>query len=561
MVNRVRLHIASGCFLFLLLALVAGTVRAQESDAFSGRFDGGRLALDLRWGSNVYGAGLSSGSLGRVQSALAGVDGASVFGNPARLSFVRSGQMGFETRFPIRNRFWDSGSNELDFSTDVGDGAGPVDAGEPSSDQGASYMQVGQPRQLSAFWLAWPVSEHVTVGMGYRQPLRLEGDIRLDGLRTQLTGAQWGAAGLVGVNLATELALAFRGHLVLDEFSIGTGGLLERYYWGSVWWGITAYRYQANVAFELDARPQGSLLLSGGTPVWFNDPGDPRIDWDAGESNALYWTMKGAWRGSGVGLRFGFLHRTYSERLGTTLLVSVPPRLSMRDPGAVAESHLPVFVDVAGALVPNPGEAAFFDIDQLDILRPTLTRRTRDYLGSDLTMRMPSSVTLGADLALGSHRFIVNGLRYWGRLGLEGEYSRENGVIQPFRLLARPTWGLRAGLDLAGRRDEGGLGWWALPIRVVMLDIDGLFFSLMDDAVQYRDVRYRVAASFTWGADASEGVGSTTQDAIQSIMESRYPMAVSLGRSYSLLDRMHVGILVAGYPDALFRFSVAYDVE
>ena len=122
-------------------------------------------------------------------------------------------------------------------------------------------------------------------------------------------------------------------------------------------------------------------------------------------------------------------------------------------------------------------------------------------------------------------------VRYWGRLGLEGEYGRENGVIQPFRLSARPTWGLRTALDLAGRRDEGGLGWWALPIRIIMLDLDGLVFSMMDDAVQYRDVRYRVAAGFTWGHNASAGVGSSTEDTVRSLMGARYPLSLSLGRS------------------------------
>lgn len=549
-----RFHI-----LLTLLLLATGPVTAQTSEPFSGRFDGGRLALDLRWGSNLFGTGMSGGSMGRVQSALAGVDGAAVFGNPARLSFVRSGQIGFETRFPMHSRLFDTGSDQLDLSSDVGDGTGLPDPGEPSS--GASYARVGQPRQLSAFWLAWPVSEHVTFGVGYRQPIRIEGDLRLDGMRTQLAGAQWGTAGTVGVNLVAELALASQGRLVLDEFSVGTGGLLERYYWGSVWWGITAYRYQASVGFDVDARPQAGLTLSGSDPAYFNDPDDSRIDWDAGESNALFWNMHGAWSGSGVGIRFGFLHRTYGERLGTTLLFSVPPRLHMSDPGARAESWLPLFVDVAGAMVPDDGESAFFDIDQLDVLRPTLTRRTRDHLGTNLTFLMPTTVTLGGDLAFGAHRLIFNGMRYWGRLGLEGEYGRENGVVQPFRLLARPTWGLRAGLDLAGRRDEGGLGWWALPIRILMLDLDGLVFSLMDDAVQYRDVRYRVAAGFTWGHNASEGVGSSTEDAVRSLMGSRYPMSLSLGRSYSLFDRVHVGVLVAGYPDMLFRFSVAYDVE
>lgn len=94
-----------------------------------------------------------------------------------------------------------------------------------------------------------------------------------------------------------------------------------------------------------------------------------------------------------------------------------------------------------------------------------------------------------------------------------------------------------------------------------MLDLDGLVFSMMDDAVQYRDVRYRVAAGFTWGHNASAGVGSSTEDTVRSLMGARYPLSLSLGRSYSLMQRMHVGILVAGYPDTMFRFSVAYDVE
>ncbi|MDA0874966.1 MAG: hypothetical protein O3C45_07890 [Bacteroidetes bacterium] len=426
---------------------------------------------------------------------------------------------------------------------------------------GNSYARIGQPRQLTAFWLAWPVSEHVTFGFGYRQPFRLDGSVRFDGMRAQLAGAQMGFAGRVGVDLVAEMAFASGGRLLLDEVAIGSGGLLERYYWGSVWWGLTAYRYHASVGLDVDARPQGALSLTGGDPAYFNDPADTQIDWEAGESNALYWTMQGAWRGSGLGLRFGFLHRTYGERLGTTLLINVPPRLRMIDPQAVAEGRLPVFVDVAGSMQPETGETAFFDIDRLDVLRPTLTRRTRDYLGADLTLRMPTTLTLGVDWALGSHRLVFNGLRYWGRLGLEGEYGRENGVVQPFRLAVRPTWGLRAGLDLAGRRDEGGLGWWAFPLRILMLDVDGLLFSLMDDTIQYRNVRYRMAAGFAWGREDSEGVGSSTEDAVRALMAGHRPMSLSLGRSYDLLDRMHVGVLVAGYPDLLFRFSVAYDVE
>ena len=177
--------------------------------------------------------------------------------------------------------------------------------------------------------------------------------------------------------------------------------------------------------------------------------------------------------------------------------MTIPPVLRMSDPGAISESYLPVFIDMTGSFEPEAGETALFDIERLDVSRPTLTRKTRDYLGPELTLRMPTAFTLGVDWAIGSHRLVLNGVRYAGSLGVEGKYGRENGEIQPFRIAARPSWGLRGGLELAGRRDEGGLGWLSIPLRILLLDLDGLVFSLMDDRVEYRDVRYRFSGGLT----------------------------------------------------------------
>ena len=564
-----RNHIVLAVVLFLWsFGLVAGS-SAQDSQDFSARrFYGGNLYVDVRLGSNLFGSGLSGGSFGRIQTSLAGADGATVFGNPARLSFVRHAQMGAEARLPMRNGLFGIGPRSLlsrssvhrrtdDLLTDL---QFPDDR-QPTYTQ-LSGIHAGQPRQLAAFWLNWPVSKHVTFGFGYRQPFLLDGTLKSDGFSVLLSGSQVGDNGSVDVDFLSELSMVADADIVLDEISFGTGGLLERYYWGSVWWGLSIFRYHATATLNLDVLPQGVLTISGADQYFFNDGEDPNIDTAAGESNLFYWTMKAGYRGSGFGGRFGLIHRTYGEQIGTSLMLTVPPRLRMSDPGALAESYLPIFLNLAGSIDASSTEnVELLDINKLDVSRPNLTRKSRDYLGTEMVFRMPTALTFGLDLPLGHHRFAVNAIRYWGMLGVVGDYSRENGVIQPYRLATRPSWGLRAGFDLAGKRAGGGLGILAIPVRILTLDLDGLLFSLMGDGLGYTDTRYRFGAGITWGREDTDGISPAVQNSIRKLLAGPVPVSASIGRSYSLMDRIHVGVHVAGLPDLLMRFSVAYDVE
>jgi|GEM_PF-886230 len=550
------------------LVTVPRTALAQESEEFSAvRFDGGNLFVDARLGSNLFGSGAGNGSFGRIQSALAPLDGASVFGNPAQLSFVNTSQIGFEFRFPLHNGSFGLGPDNLVSNAGIRRRTDHLLSDLQFPDGGApvytslSGIRAGQPRQLSAFWLNWPASEHVTFGFGYRQPLLATTRIEGDGFSALLRGRQAGDLGSVQVDFLAELAMNLDADVTLEEINIGTGGLLERYYIGSVWWGITVYRYFATARLDLDVLPQGALTVSGAGQYYFNDPGDPGIDRDAGQSNQFFWQMRAGYRGSGYGARAGLVHRTYRERFGSSLLLSIPPRMKLSDPSAFAESYLPVFVNLSGTINPASDEnTELLDIDLLDTSQPNLTRRSRDYLGPDVDVRLPGSLTAGVDVSMGRHLLVLNAIRYWGQLGATGQYSRENGVVQTYSMGVRPTWGLRFGLDLVGKED-GGLGILGIPIRILTMDLDGLIFQLMGERMAYESPRYRFAAGFTWGDAVTEGVESSVARSLSSALSGPTPVSLSMGRTYTLKNRAHVGVHVAGLPDLLFRFSVALDVE
>jgi hypothetical protein len=562
-------HIAPALFALLLLSTGAAlTVHAQQSEEFSAiRFDGGNLFMDARLGSNLFGSGMGAGSFGGIQSALGPVDGASVFGNPAHLSFIRKPQLGMEVRLPLSNGTFGLGPDNLlsnkgirrrtdNFLSDL-----QFPDGESPTYTSLSGIRVGQPRQLAAFWMNWPVNDHVTLGFGYRQPLLATTRLEADGFSALLRGKQASETGSVEVDFLAELAMNAEADISLEEINIGTGGLLESYYFGSVWWGITFYRYFATARLDLDVLPQGALTVSGSGQYYFNDPSDPGIDPQDDDSNQFFWQMRAGYRGAGFGTRIGFVHRTYGERVGTSFSLNLPPKLRLVDPSAFAESYLPVFINLSGTINPASNEnTELLDIDRLDTSQPNITRKSRDFLGTEVLVRLPASLTAGLDLPLGRHLLVLNGIRYLGEMSAEGQYSRENGVIQSYRIGIQPSWGARVGLDLVGR-PSGGLGILGIPVRLLTLDLDGLLFQLMGEKVDYAEPRYRFAASFTWGEALTDNIGSSVANSMSSALSGPTPVSLSMGRTYTLMDRMHVGVHVAGVPGLLMRFSVAYDVD
>lgn len=553
------------CVIVTLLCLATGTIQAQNELTESFRaltFDGGLLSMNTRLGSNLYGSGLSGGSFSRVHSALMRVDGAVVFGNPASLAHVKRGQIGFEARLPIRNGSLGLGPSSLLRASSIEKKTDRLLSNMSfPRDRVARYTQavdavVGQPRQLSAFWLAWPINENVGMGFGYRQPLLLSGTIALSGAKMLLSGRKEGDSQSIQVDILAELALNSSLNIQMDELSIGSGGLLERYYFGSVWWGATVYRSSISAGINLDVLPQGVLTISGTDQFYFNDPGDENLNPENGESNSFFWKIRSGFKGSGLGVRLGLVHRSYTERFGTSLLLNIAPRINMWDNDAYAVSFLPVFVNLKGFIDNDARDSEdLLDIEVLDVTRPNLTRQTHDAIGKWLNIQMPISLTLGIDMPIGSNNLVVNIVRYWGSLSVEGEYGLESGVIQRYAIGKEPSWGLRAGLDIARDANKRGTGTWGIPLRILTLDIDGMLLELMGDRIAYSNPRYRLSGGVQWGRSIVRGIDNTIASDLESVLGGITPTSLSIGRAYTLFDRLDVGVHVIGFPDLLMRFS------
>jgi len=540
---------------------------AQESVDFSAlRFDGGVIGSDFRLGSNLFGSGVGSGSFGRIQSALQTVDGAVVFGNPASLSHVTRRQIGFETRFPLKNGTFGIGPSSLVGSSPIRGETDDLlerlswpDNTTPAYTQARS-VTFGQPRQLTAFWLTWPVNETVGIGFGYRQPLALSSGVQLSGTNILLEGVQSGAGGPVPIELLANLELKSDLDVRLDEVSIGTGGLLEQYYLGDVWWGISFYRYGASLGWDLDFQPQAMLTISGSERYYFNDPLDPNLE--AGESNDFFWKAQSAYKGGGFGVRIGLIHRTYEGRYGSSLLFNLAPKISMWDLKADAQAFLPVFVDMNGAIDNRlPTNDDLIDIDGVDLSKPNRTRKSHDELGKQVILHMPSSLTLGVDVPFGRHNFVFNVVRYWGSVSIEGDYGRESGILQRYNLGKKPTWALRGGLDFARKHRRSGFKAWDVPLRLLTLDFDGLLFDMLGDWAKYSNARYRVSGGLQWGSSLTHGLHYSIADDLDAVLGGRLPTSIAVGRAYSVFERVDVGVHVLGVPDLLMRFSVGLNFE
>lgn len=564
---RSVLHISSLIVLLFVGPLSARGQASLSKDFGALNYDGGTLFLDARLGSNLFGSGTGGGSFSGIHSALSRTGFGTVFGNPALLSHVKRPQIGVETRLSIRSGSVGLGSTQnlpasFERKTDqllnnlsLPEGVEPIYTN-------ASFVSIGQPRQLSAFWMTWPVTEQVAVGFGYRQPLMFSVNGALSGFQTLLRGNKASNSNSIQIDLLANLSVRATTLIQVDELSLGVGGLLQKYWFGSVWWGASAYRFGASTNIGLDVLPQGVLTVSGTNRFYFNDAGDPNLDLQSGESNAFFWKIKGGFTGNAMGLRLGMSHQTFKKEFGTSLVLDLAPHIELWDGNASAEAFLPVFVDLEGVINNDLDDSQdLLDIEKLDIVRPNLSRRTHDAIGQWMSIHMPTSLTAGADFPLGNHTVVLNASRYWGSLSVEGEYGLEKGVIQRYKIGRKPTWEVKVGVDIARKERHLGTGSWNIPLRLITMDIDGVLFEIFQGWTSYKNPHYRFSSSLQWGKPVVMGLDNTFYRDLESLLDGMIPTSVSIGRSYTLFDRLDVGVHVVGVPDLVMRFSFGLDVN
>ncbi|MFT5143742.1 MAG: hypothetical protein ACI84D_002373, partial [Thalassolituus oleivorans] len=83
-------------------------------------------------------------------------------------------------------------------------------------------------------------------------------------------------------------------------------------------------------------------------------------------------------------------------------------------------------------------------------------------------------------------------------------------------------------------------------------------FQAMGNASGYSNPHYRIGAGVAFGQPVVTGVERNISGDLETILDGALPTGIAMARSYSLFDRLDVGVTVAGVPDLFFRTSVTY---
>lgn len=545
--------------LVLLAVFLVLPARAQEEDEDDFdllRFSGGSIAAEFRLGLSMSGSSVGAASWGGVVSNRVHSGAAEVFINPANLSrlenrqLIMDGQVGLGT--------WMSSGNGHIPQSDIDDAIDDVfeDFNYPDSAP-RNYTQfqsldVGLQRRLPSMAFAVPVGKRTVLSVGVENPASTSLSLRAAGIEAYFSG-EAGADEGAPTRIDALLSIGMAAHMDLRMSSISIGGahLVENAGPGTLRIGAALTRHSFRTSLGLDVSPTGVMVLNQAKQYLFNDPEEVSLDDD--ETNVMYWRAGGNYSDSQWGGRFGLAYDLPSGKFGVSLLYTASPTFNMIDPNAFGESFIPAFVNMDGESDPDEGEEELVDIDKVDIAKPTLTKQTNDTLGQEMTVSLPSSLTLGVDVGLGKHTLAVNLIQYLSEMSTEFEYDDAKKFGKDLGT------GVRFGMDFQFPDRIKGAGYALIPIRLLFLDFDGLLFQAIGKHTGYSNPHYRIGGGIAMGSAIVEGV-EDPQD-LQDTLDTPLLTGFSLGRSYTVLKDVNVGVMVFGMPDVAYRFSLGYNIK
>ncbi|MEM6644651.1 MAG: hypothetical protein AAF730_00210 [Bacteroidota bacterium] len=535
----------------VLLLCCALPAVAQRSDFTVERWNGGALRSDVRLGLNLSGGGPQAGTMGGLHRTLDSRGLAGLYTNPALLGRTASGFATVDLHGRVTSRLLGLSLGDLIGDSTLTDATDQLlDDLDYADDQSRFYtdeerLDAEVRGRVPAFGLALSLGDGLAVGVGFHQPAAIDVAVAGGGFETLLAGANTAADDPFSIDVLAGLNADAAFSLTLDVLT-GALGWARTGRDGSQWGlGAGVSHYRLDHRLRAEALVQGTLLINGVTPFAYNDPNDARLDAD--ETNRLFLRMGTEARTTAWGGHVGAFYIGPEARFALSAAYTHRPSFTLTDPDAFAESYLPMFVDLDGTLDPDEaaGETELFDVERVDIARPSLTTRTADSLGQHVTFEQPHALTLGVDVRSGRHLFSLNVAPYFGDLVYALDYSG------PRRLGKAMSTAIRLGIDIGLADDLYDQPLATLPLRLLFLDLDGWLFQLMRDDTGYSNPRYRLTAGGALGASIDDGFGFSA-----AFLDGLTPTALILSRQYTLYDRLDVGVVVLGYPDVAFRIAL-----
>jgi hypothetical protein len=181
--------------------------------------------------------------------------------------------------------------------------------------------------------------------------------------------------------------------------------------------GIELSRFQAGAEARARANIDGIVQISGNETV-FNDPDDPRIDFNAGEQNDLNQSFTADYSGSGWGLRFGAVKDLSSSfRIGMAL--DLPPDIRMGGTDSLVNNRIP-FILIGGD--------GLIDPTRIDPAKLTRTENVIQRNQIHPVLKLAKAMDFGACWSPGKIRLTFGYTRYFGDFSIGSPKTGEIGV-------------------------------------------------------------------------------------------------------------------------------------
>ncbi|MBN1895951.1 hypothetical protein JW906_15810 [bacterium] len=266
-------------------------------------------------------------------------------------------------------------------------------------------------------------------GLGWFSPLSLKFRATGTGIETGIESVQDIQGELKRIRMRTRVTADAQASLRLNRIVFGAGSDL-----GKGWaLGLSLQRHEASGSAVATAGLDGIVEISG-TEYMFNDPFDPRIDFEAGEQNDINQFFQADYRGSGWGFKLGAV-RQASDRLTWDLELQSSVRIRATGTDSTVNNRVP-FIKTDGA--GSGGDVGdMIDPTAIDLAKLTSTERFVQVDAFDPELEIPGHAGLGCLWTKGRTQLDFRFALHWGRLGVRAGKEQE--------ILFKPSFSLGMG--------------------------------------------------------------------------------------------------------------------
>ncbi len=547
-------------FFYILITLLAVNCQtlafAQEEDSNANEihlFRGGFMDVKFGMNLNTLGSSLGSGSMGGLISSRVDNGALNIHLNPALLGFMSQGQVLFDSRAGVGTAMT-SGLNSNITSTLNDEIASAVNDEFSNEANWTQFPEtyitptvvrdfdIGFTGNVSSIAFAAPITNKFVLAGAYSSPAAIDFDLGITGLTAKLAQEQGSDEVAIRFDVLMNISFLTQMRFKMNTLSLGMGAKLIDKRNKKLAIGGTINRYQVDNTRRLQADLSGLVVVGSADERYFNNPNDPNLNTDAGESNAFFMNADGKFQATEYGMKMGVYYQL-NNHLRLSVVYDYVPTFNLVSENNSASAYLPIFLVGTGEdILAGNIEVA---LDSLRANKPNLTtERDLSSLVKNSRLNLPSSFTIGLDLPIRKHTLVLNFSKYYGELSIE------NGDQVIGKDL---NAGIGLGLDFRMRdRFESLIQIASFPIRLLFLDIDGLLFQTFGGITGYKNSHYRIGGNVLLG----EGIVTSDNEKLRSTLGGPLPQTFSMGRQYTIFENVDVGVTVLALPDLLLKYSI-----